>query len=272
MFRLLTVTATTSLYLLLIGSGIVGFSAVPVRAENITIVGTGDGMAILRSIGTAFSTAHPGITIVVPDSIGSSGGIKAVGYDKFRIGRVARTIKESEKPFGLTYIPFAKVAAVFFVNKSVGVTNLTTPDVLNIFSGRTRNWQDVGGVNGKIRVVRREEGDSTLSVLRQTLTGFSDIAFLSKSKVTTTTQQTLKVISKTTGAIGFGPYPEARQAGLKIVTIDSRLPTSKEYPSFTTLALILKEKNNTGSIRTFINFLTSSAGQKAIRRANAVPY
>jgi phosphate transport system substrate-binding protein len=86
-------------------------------AEEITIVGTGSGTAILKAIGEAFSQENPGITITVPKSIGSGGGIKAIGRDEYLLGRVARGIKEKEKPYGLTYVSYAKMPIVFFVNK-----------------------------------------------------------------------------------------------------------------------------------------------------------
>ena len=78
-------------------------------AENIAIVGTGSGMSVLKAIGEAFSRDNPGVTIDVPDSIGSGGGIKAVGNDQNVIGRVARAIKDKEKHYGLSYVPVTKM-------------------------------------------------------------------------------------------------------------------------------------------------------------------
>lgn len=95
-------------------------------AEVITIVGTGSGSTILKATGAAFSQANPGNSVEVPKSIGSGGGVKAVGSDKAAIGRVARGIKDKEKHYGLTYLPFAKMPIVFMVNKSVGVKSLST--------------------------------------------------------------------------------------------------------------------------------------------------
>jgi len=247
-------------------------SSAAFAAENITIVGTGDGIAISQSLGKAYSKIHPGTTVTVPPSIGSSGGIKAVGNDKYRLGRVARQIKEKEKPYGLTYLPFARVAATFFVNNSIKVRNLSKEQILGIYSGEIKNWKDVGGNDGKIRVVRREEGDSTLRVLRKTFPGFSDIELLKKSKTTTTTEQTMKVVSTTVGAIGFGPYPAAKRAKLGIISINGKHPTDPSNLSHTVLALIFKEKNRTGEIAEFVEFATSPAASEAIREAYGQPY
>lgn len=90
-------------------------------AENITIVGTGSGSSILQSIGDVFCRNNLGVSIIVPKSIGSGGGIKAVGTDQSVMGRVARNIKDSEQPYGLTYFPYSKNPIVFFLNKAAGI-------------------------------------------------------------------------------------------------------------------------------------------------------
>ena len=79
----------------------------PVIAEEIIIVGTGSGMSLLRAVAETFTRNSPGILVNVPDSIGSGGGVKAVGTDKYKIGRVAREIKDKEKHYGLSHVPVA---------------------------------------------------------------------------------------------------------------------------------------------------------------------
>lgn len=45
-------------------------------AEKIEIVGTGDGMNILKSLSAAFSESGSPARIVIPDSIGSSSTLR----------------------------------------------------------------------------------------------------------------------------------------------------------------------------------------------------
>lgn len=240
-------------------------------AEDISIVGTGSGMSVLKAIGDAFSEVNPGITIVVPKSIGSGGGIKAVGNDENVIGRVARPIKDKEKHYGLSYVPVTKLPIVFYVNKSAGVTNLTPQQACAIYSGEITKWEDVGGNSGKIRVIRREDGDSSLSVLLKTLPGFSDITITNKSKTTYNDQETFKACEDTKNSIAFGTYGNARNHNVDILTIDGKNPTDKDYSYFGTLALIFKEKNLTGNIAKFVAFANSAAANEAILAAGGVP-
>ena len=103
--------------ILLLAAGL-AFSG-PVMAEDVTIVGTGSGTAVLNAVGETFTLKNPGITINVPLSIGCGGGIKAVGRDKAKIGRIARKIRPKEERFKLSYLLFCKMPICFFVNKSV---------------------------------------------------------------------------------------------------------------------------------------------------------
>ena len=243
-----------------------------VAAEKLDIVGTGDGMNILRSLSSAFGETNPSVTVGVPDSIGSGGGVKAVGKGSYKLGRVARPIKDKEKHYGLKYHPIAKIPVVFYVNKSVGVKNLSAEQVVGVYSGKIKNWKDVGGKDAPIRVVRREDGDSSLSVLKKTFPGFKELVMTKRAKTATSTPESFASVEAKEGAIGFGPYSGALAANVNILTVDGLAPTSPAYPSVTTLALIYKPDSRTGNVASFLEFTTSMAGRQAIVSANAVPH
>jgi phosphate transport system substrate-binding protein len=243
----------------------------PVIAEELTIVGTGSGMPLLEATGEAFTIENQGITIHIPKSIGSGGGVKAVGTGKNLIGRVARKIKDKEKHYGLTYAPFAKMPIIFFVNKSVGVSNLTTQQVCDIYSGKITNWKAVGGKDAKIRVIRREDGDSSLSVLLKSFPGFADIMLTSKSKTTYTDQDTCLLAASKANTIAFGTYINAKNYNVDVVSIDGKHPSQSDYPYTGTLALIYKEKNKKGAVKKFLEFAASATARKAIKEAGGIP-
>ncbi len=129
-----------------------------VMAEEINLVGTDNGESLFKAIGIAFEKQHPGIIVNIPKSIDSGGGIKAVAEDRAMIARVARDFHEQEKKYGLTYIPFAKVKIVFFVNPGVKVRNLSSQQINDIYSGKIRNWEDLGGKNLKNKSCHLGEG------------------------------------------------------------------------------------------------------------------
>lgn len=230
------------------------------------------GSAILKAIGGAFNQQNPEITIGVPKSIGSTGGIKAVGRDEYLLGRIAREIRDSETHYNLTYIPYARNPIVLFVHKSAGVSNLSIQQVLDIYSGKITNWKATGGNDAKIRVIKREEGDSSLGVLRRSLPGFKDITVTSRSKTTFSDPETGLTVEKIAGAIAYGTYANARNVNVTILQIEGQIATDPDYPYVGILGFVYKEQNYSGNIKLFVEFATSEAAHEAIREAGGIPF
>ncbi|QTA85306.1 substrate-binding domain-containing protein [Desulfonema magnum] len=244
----------------------------PVMAEEITIVGSGIGTTVISSLGTAFSQTTPGVTVIVPPSIGSGGGIKAVGSGRNILGRVARKIKKSEKTYKLTYVPVAKIPVVFFVNKAAGIRDISIQHILDIYSGKITNWKEVGGRDVRIRVVIRQKSSSSRKLLLKSFPGFKDITITSKSKTTYSTPETLSVVESKSGTIGFGAYDVVKDANADVLMSEGKSPSDPDYPYFVTSALVFMEKNNTGNIRKFTEFVTSVSAHDIIRSAGGIPF
>lgn len=241
-----------------------------VRADDLPIVGTGDGIEMLQAVAAAYNAEGGEARVSVPPSIGSGGAVAAVGGERQRLGRVARPLTEAEKAQGLVEVPLARIPSAIFVHRGAGVTNLTSAQVAAIFAGTTDNWSALGGPDLKIRVVRREETDSTLSVLRATMPGWRDLVLTSRSKTATTTQDAIATVRETPGAIGFGPYSPALAGDLTVLTIDGRAPRDPAYPSAVTLALIYKAATRDAAASAFLAFATSDrAGQVMAERGGA---
>lgn len=65
------------------------------------------------------------------------------------------------------YTPIGTEAFVFFVHKDNPITNLTTEQIKDIYSGKITNWKDVGGKNEKIAAFQRNEGSGSQSMLKR---------------------------------------------------------------------------------------------------------
>src|SRR3954447_24650090 len=188
-------------------------------ASDLSVVGTGDGIDLLRALGAAYTADHPDTNVIVPPSIGSGGGVAAVGSNKEVLARVARPLSDSEKEAGLIATPVFRLPSAFFVHRSAGILSLTNAQLAGIYSGKITNWRDVGGQDVRIKVVRREDQDSTLLVLRQSMPGWKDLAITEKSKVAVTTQDCIDTVKEVPGTIGFGPFTKALEMELAVLKI-----------------------------------------------------
>ena len=245
--------------------------AVPLRAEVLTIPGTGDGIDVFKALAAAFSTENPQTSVVIPPSIGSGGGIAAVGLGTAVMGRVARALSDSERGQGIRFEPVFNVPSAIFVNPAAQVTGLSFKQLRDVYTGDISNWQEVGGVDLKIKVVRRENEDSTFSALRANMPGWSDIVITARSKTDVTTQDAIQSVRDTPGAIGFGPYTNSLADGTIVLKIDGKYPAKPDYPSVVRVGLIFKDQASTPGTKAFLNFIHTEKAIAAILSMGAAP-
>ncbi len=242
------------------------FISMTVHAETLVIAGTGDSQNLLRKLAPEFEKLNPGITVEIPDTIGSKGGIRAVASGHVKLARTARAIKPSE-PKGLVEYRFAIAPLVLVAHPSVeGVSNITPDQILDIYAGRSDNWNKLGGPRNRLYAVDREKGDSSRSVLEKKLSGFK--ALESKAKVFYSTPETVHALSQNEFTFGYLPMSEAAHTHLKILAVDGVEPSTENiksgrYPYSMNFYLVTKG-DATGLPKKFIEFTRSETAQKII--------
>lgn len=244
-------------------------------AGTLVIPGTGDSQSVLRAMIPLFQAHYPGATLVIPDSVGSSGGIKAVVDGDAVLARVARPLKDSERLAGLEYRLFARSPVVFAANLPPdSKASLTMARIVDLYDGSIRDYADLGGGPGKVYVLMRERGDSSLAVLRREVPGFADIKD-PVGKVYYTTPETVQALVDHPGALAYVPLAAVRGKGLTVLAVDGVEPTaanvrSGAYPLAVPLALI--HKGEPGPLaRAFIEFVTGAEAARGMKRFGCVP-
>jgi phosphate transport system substrate-binding protein len=240
-------------------------------AGELPVVGTGDGMELLRALGASYTADNPKTQVVVPPSIGSGGGIAAIGSEKEVLARIARPLSDSERAAGLVETPVFRLPSAFFVHPSAKITGLTTKQLADVYAGNIVNWKDLGGADLRIKIVRREEVDSTLIVLRQTMPGWKDLAITEKSKMAVTTQDCINTVKQVEGSIGFGPFTKPLEMELSVLKIDGHYPTDQNYPSAVTVAFAYKQTTITPEAKQFIAYAKTERARALLSSMGGVP-
>jgi phosphate transport system substrate-binding protein len=240
-------------------------------AQEIPIVGTGAGMDLLEAVVADYIKANPKAGLSVPPSIGSGGGITAVGKDTAQLGRISRPLKDSEKAMGLSYIEFAKMPIVFYANPSAGVKSLTQAQLIAVFEGKIDNWKAVGGADLPILLVKRNKGDSSLDVLQASMKGFSGENISTDATTQFTDQKALAYVIANKGALAFGSYADAAKSAVTTISVDGIGPLDKGYPFLGLLALIYKEANYKGHVKGFVEYVVSAKARPIISAAYGIP-
>lgn len=243
--------------------------------QKISVGGTGDSKQLLSSLAQALLKKLKGGEINVPESVGSSGGIRALVDGRIELARTARPLNQKEKRMGLSERLFAFSPVVFVVHPSVtGIDNLSTQEILDIYSGKIKNWSEVGSIDHKIYAVTREPGDSSLTVLKNNMPGFKEIN-TATAKTIYNTQDTIDALKKHRFTIGYTPFNEIKNSKLRVLKLDGIFPSieniqSGKYNLVVPLSVVYKEEP-TGLSRSFMEFLYSEEGKRIISDLGSIP-
>ena len=244
--------------------------------ERLVIPGTGDSQKLLREAARLFEQEHPQVVIDIPDSVGSVGGIKRVLNGHAPLARIARQLSDSEQASGLNSLVFAYTPIVFVANlPEQCANNLTTAEIIDIYSGKITSWQKLGNCpDHKIYVANREEGDSSRLLIEAKLPGFKDIQKFA-GKIIYSTPETLHTIEDHPYTIGYLPLAMLKNSHLSRFTLNGLHPTvenlvANTYSLAVPLGFVWKDQP-TGVYGQFIEFLFSARGQQLLRAHDSVP-
>ncbi len=243
--------------------------------ERLLICGTGDSQSILREIAIMFEKTHPDVDVEVPDSIGSSGGIRMTAKGRCDLGRVARRLKEKEKKYQLKYRLFAYSPVVFAANlKGRSSLGLTSEEILDIFKGKIRTWKPFIGEDRPIYVANREPGDSSRRVLEKTMPGWKNIKTFAGATVYST-PELVSTLIKNPYTIGYGPLAMLQNRGLTLISIDGYGPDVKNvqkglYRHLTPFGIVWKGRLE-GNRKAFVDFLFSPQVRELLLKRGLIP-
>ena len=179
------------------------------------------------------------------------------------------------------YTPIGTEAFVFFVHKDNPITNLTTEQIKDIYSGKITNWKDVGGKNEKIAAFQRNEGSGSQSMLKRFM-GDTPIADAPTEMVNDLMAGIIEQVAdykSKTNSIGFSfrYYVEGiiKNPDIKMISIDGAAPTSENirngsYPILTPIYAVTYKENQNGNVDKLLEWILSDEGQYIINETGYV--
>ena len=179
------------------------------------------------------------------------------------------------------YTPIGTEAFVFFVHKDNPITNLTTEQIKDIYSGKITNWKDVGGKNEKIAAFQRNEGSGSQSMLKRFM-GDTPIMDAPTEMVNDLMAGIIEQVAdykSKTNSIGFSfrYYVEGiiKNPDIKMISIDGAAPTSENirngsYPILTPIYAVTYKENQNGNVDKLLEWILSDEGQHIINETGYV--
>lgn len=179
------------------------------------------------------------------------------------------------------YTPIGTEAFVFFVHKDNPITNLTTKQIKDIYSGKITNWKDVGGKNEKIAAFQRNEGSGSQSMLKRFMgdTPITDAPTEMVNDLMAGIIEQVADYKSKTNSIGFSfrYYVEGiiKNPDIKMISIDGIAPTSENirngsYPILTPIYAVTYKENQNGNVDKLLEWILSDEGQYIINETGYV--
>lgn len=152
-----------------------------------------------NALSESFMQKNSGVTVNA-EFIGSSAGIEALASGSADIGNSSRNLKDSEKSQGIIENIVAIDGIAVITDKSNTVSDLTREQLTDIYTGKIKNWSELGGQSAAIVVIGREAGSGTRGAFEEILKIEDQCAY---SNELDSTGAVLSKVASTPGSIGY---------------------------------------------------------------------
>jgi len=241
-------------------------SAVECVQGTITTSGSTAMQPVVDAASKKYAQACPGSVVNVQGG-GSGTGLTQVSQGAVQIGDSDVTA-ESKNITGLVDHVVLKQGWIMVVNTSVtGVTNLTTQQATDIWTGKVTNWKDVGGPDQAIVLVLRPASSGTRATFKAIVLGGADEA---KGNVLTEDSNgaVTTAVSTTPGStsvIGFAYYAanQGKVTGLQLDGVDATVANLQAGTyKLQAQGHMYTKGDATGLAKAFIDYMLSPAVQQ----------
>lgn len=189
-------------------------------------------------------------------------------------------VKKMGDEFILTKI--GSDAFVFINNKNSSINNLTSKQIIDIYSGKINNWKEVGGKDEKIRAYQRPENSGSQTTMKKTVMKNKKMRKAEESVTSDTMSGIIRDVSEyrnSNKAIGYSflYYINKMHAENKIkcISIYGIKPTIEnikngKYPYITDFYAVTLKSNNNKNVQKMLKFIKSNEGKELLEKSGYI--
>lgn len=251
---------------------------------TITVKGSDTLVILAQKWAEVYMASHPNVKIQVTGG-GSGVGFAALQNKTTDLADASRPIKPAElaeciKVFGRrpTEYKVCLDGLSIYVNQANGVKDLSVPQLGQIFTGKIRNWKEVGGDDAPITIYSRENSSGTYEFFKEHVLLGKD--FAASAQTMPGTAALLQAVSRDKNGIGYGGAAYA--AGARIVPVRKEEstppiePTEENvvkgtYPIWRYLFIYVNPALDKGEIAAYLNWIRGDEGQKLVKDVGYFP-
>jgi phosphate transport system substrate-binding protein len=242
---------------------------------KITVKGSDTMVILAQKWAETYMKKNPGSAIQVTGG-GSGVGITALINGTTDICNASRPMKSTEieklkaryNTLGVE-VPCAKDGVTIFLNESNKVSELTLKQISDIYTGKIRNWKELGGNDAEIRLYGRENSSGTYTYLHDEVVKADYSASVQSLPGTAAV---VNAVKKDVNGIGYGGAAYA--VGVKYAKVKKEansqgyIPTAENiaknlYPITRYLYMYMRNRP-AGETKKYVDWILSSEGQSVV--------
>ena len=263
----------------LIALAAAAFTSAPAMAEKNIVI---DGSTTVGPIAKAFADYYrekTGIGATISES-GSGNGVKSLINGACDIANMSRFMKDSEFKTCVEkgILPVAHVVAfdglAVVVNPANKVGALTMAQLADIYTGKIRNWKELGGDDAEIVVISRDTNSGTYETFNELVLRKNPV--VKGAEYVGSNGQAKTRVASTKNAIAYVGRGFADDS-VKTLSVDGILPSPKtivsgKYPIARPLFMFTNKYPKMGTpVYDFVTLHLSEEGREIVRDLGYVP-
>ncbi|TAL01688.1 MAG: phosphate ABC transporter substrate-binding protein [Verrucomicrobia bacterium] len=253
-------------------------------AGSITVKGSDTLVILAQKWAETYMGKNSSVKIQVSGG-GSGIGFAALQNQATDLCDASRKIKASEieaciKAFNKrpTEYKVAVDGLSVYVSADNPIKEITVDQLAQIFTGKIKNWKEVGGNDAPITVYSRENSSGTYEFFKEHVLKGRD--FTASAQTMPGTAAVLQAVAKDKSGIGYGGA--AYGAGAKHVAVkrDDASPAidpteenvlAQKYPIWRYLYVYVNPALDKGEVAAYLNWIRSDEGQKIVKDVGYFP-
>lgn len=253
---------------------VITFAFMP-APKKITIKGSDTMVIIAQKWAEVYMKSHPEVTLQVTGG-GSGTGISALINGATDICNASRPMKQSEidklkERYGSLGIEIrcAKDGITVYLNESNPVKELSIKQLSGIYTGKIKNWKEVGGPDEAIKLYGRENSSGTYVFFQENVVKGD---YATSCQTLPGTAAVVNAVKNDKYGIGYGGAAYSKGVKHCLVKRDDKSPSyapsaetikNGTYPISRYLYMYVRNRP-TGEMKNYIDWILGPEGQKLV--------
>ena len=239
---------------------------------NVAANGSTSMEAVILGLQEGFKSVQPGVEIGYTGS-GSGAGITGVLEGTCDLGLSSRALTDDEKAQGAVENVIAKDGVAVIVNPENPVTDLTTEQIAQIYTGEITNWSELGGADAEIAVYGRDAASGTRGAFEEILGIEDQCVYLNEYA---STGDVVGNVASNPNAIGYASL-SAVDDTVSAVAINGVVPTEETVADGTFaiqrpfVIVTVEGTELSPAAQAFLDYAMSAEAAPVIEAAGVVP-